>query len=173
MKSLVFLSLIFSVAAGAESIDIDEIEFPLGDKVIIVGDQTYTVDVALNPQTVLCLTGDYGANSFKIAVPQIDDLTFLDHTSPGAPGPCINAGLCKTKDKPWGSTTDDRFSIFHDLHKPEETAKIRVVRKEVLHLSGGRCVRNYMEHVSSTIRGVVFQHVASLPLAETSIENCK
>ncbi len=164
MKLFILISFIFSIQkAKAESKD------------VLIDDQTYTVDVALNKNTVLCLQGDYGANSFKIAVPQIDDLTFLDHTSPGAPGPCINAGFCKTKDLPFmGATTDDRFPIFHDLLNPIEMAQVRVIRKEVLTpTTDGRCLRTYVEHISSTIRGTLFQHEAHLPLAELKIENCQ
>ncbi len=169
MKAIL-LSLILSTQVQAQ---FDEIPPFLVFKEVIIADETYTVDIQLNPQTVLCLVGDYGANSFKIAVPQIADFTYLDHTSPGAPGPCINAGFCKSKDQPdWGATSDDRFAIFHDLTKPMEVAQIRVVRKEILRREGTVCIRNYVEHLSSTIRGTVFQHVASMPLSEAKPEDC-
>ncbi len=166
MKAFILVSLILSTHAEAELL-------PSPFKEVIIADQSYAVEVELNRQTVLCLVGDYGANSFKITVPQIEDFTYLDHTSPGAPGPCINAGFCKSKEQPhWGATTDDRFAIFHDLTKPTEVAQIRVVRKETFHREGTACLRTYVEHLSSTIRGTVFQHAASMPLSEAKPEDC-
>jgi hypothetical protein len=168
MKAFLFLSLMMTTHAQAQIFD----PGPTG-KEVILSDQTYTMTVALNPRTVLCLEGDYGARSFKIAVPEIDDVTFLDHTSPGAPGPCINAGFCKNKDVAWGAETDERFPIFHDLTKPTEVAEIRVIRKEVLSLTATSCLRTYVEHISSTIRGTEFRHMATLPLSEGPLSDCQ
>ena len=169
MKAVLFLSLLLSTQVHAQAVG-GGLQTP--DKEIIISDRTHRLEVALNTATVLCLTGDYGAHSFKIAVPEINDITYLDHTSPGAPGPCINAGFCKNKEQPWGASKDERFPIFHDVQKPTEMVDIRVIRKELLQIAEGRCLRTYMEQISSTIRGTLFQHYAHMPLAETKLEDC-
>lgn len=169
MTKIVLLSLFVGFQAQAQ-------EFIAPDaKEVVIGDDTYERTVDLNDETVICLQGDYSATSFKIAVPAIDDITYLDHTSPGAPGPCINAGFCrKTEDAQFsfGSTTDFRFPLFHDVSKPKEAVQIRVIRKEVSQVYGGKCHRYYMEHISATIRGTLFQHVASMPLSSGAAEMC-
>lgn len=146
--------------------------FSAQEKETIISDTLHDMEVELNPQTVLCLIGDYGATSFKIAVQEINDITYLDHTSPGAPGPCINAGYCQDSN---GLLTekDFRFPIFHDISKPKEKIQIRLVRKEVNQVMGTQCVRRYIEELSSTIRGTQFFHLASLPLATLNSNQCQ
>lgn len=139
------------------------------ETILTISDQVVDLTVELNPKTVLCLIGDYSASSFKIAIPAIKHYTRLDHTSRGAPGPCINAGRCNGK---WGRT-DSRLSEFHDVNKPTEDIKLRVIAEEVItFVSANQCVRVYRERLSSIIRGVPFYHEASLQLADVSLETC-
>ncbi len=172
MKKILLLSLLTCLQVKAQ----ESILQNSNTKEVVIEDNTYDLDVDLNEKTVLCLKGDYTAPSFKIAIPGINNITYLDHTSPGAPGPCINAGYCREKEGDafaWGALVDFRFPIFHDLNKPIENVQIRVIRKEVLILTENkRCLRYYVEAVSSTIRGTLFQHEASIPLASGPAEMC-
>jgi hypothetical protein len=140
----------------------------------VISDTTTEIELDLNTETVQCLVGDYGANSLKIVVPQIKHLAYLDHTSRGAPGPCINAGFCKSSPDSTrlGQTTDYRLPALHDVNKPTEIVQLRVVKKEVADISNGRCVRGYKEEVSATVRGTQFYHQAQIPLASLPLDQC-
>lgn len=140
------------------------------DFTITIRDRVEEFAVELNPKTVLCLVGDYSASSLKIAIPQIKHYTRLDHTSRGAPGPCINAGRCNGK----FGTTDSRLPLFHDVNKPEEEIKLRVIHEEFVSMNPDlSCTRVYRERLSSIIRGVPFYHEASLRLADGTPEVCQ
>lgn len=144
-------------------------------KEIVISDETTKLVVPLNEKTVQCLIGDYGASSFKIVVPQIKELTYLDHTSRGAPGPCINAGPCMVKSDGTffpGGEFDNRFPIFHDALKPTEEIQLRVIKKEKSENNQGQCIREYIEIVTSTIRGVEFSHERLMPLATLPATEC-
>lgn len=144
---------------------------------LIVDDSIYDVNIALNEETVQCLVGDYSASSLKIVVPDIIFYANLDHTSAGAPGPCITAGFCKASkdesDFTFPSATDYRLPIFQDILKPTEKIKMRVLKKEEMSISKNGCRRLYSETISAVVRGVVFSHYASMPLAEISKEKCE
>ena len=61
MKAFIFLSIVLSTHMHAQAVG-GGLQTP--DKEIIISDRTHRLEVALNPATVLCLTGDYGARSF-------------------------------------------------------------------------------------------------------------
>jgi len=143
-------------------------------KETLISDRTTEIKLDLNTETVQCLVGDYGASSLKIVVPQIKHLAYLDHTSRGAPGPCINAGVCQSTPDAQGlsQTTDYRLPLFHDSSKPTETVQLRVVKSEVAEISNSQCVRGYKEVVTATVRGVSFYHAARIPLASLPLDQC-
>jgi len=143
-------------------------------KETVISDRTSEIELDLNTETVQCLVGDYGANSLKIVVPQIKHLAYLDHTSRGAPGPCINAGICQSTPggQRLGETTDYRLPLFHEASKPTETVQLRVVKSEVAEVSNSQCVRGYREVVTTTVRGVSFSHAAQIPLASLPLDQC-
>src|SRR4051812_13679246 len=47
------------------------------------------VPVDINENTVLCLSADYSAPVLKVLVPQLAQLTLLNHQNTGAGAPCL------------------------------------------------------------------------------------
>jgi hypothetical protein len=142
------------------------IAFNAQAKDILISDQTYNLEVKLDKNSVKCLVGDYGASSLKIVVPEIRYFANLDHTSEGSGGPCINAGRCNQGNK------DSRFSILHDLARPTEQIKLRVLKTENYEIIDDACQRSYHEKISSNVRGTDFIHFASAELATLDKKFC-
>lgn len=138
----------------------------------IISDETYDINITMNPTTVQCLVGDYSASSLKIVVPELKWYTSLDHTSTGAAGPCITAGACNGS---FGSGKDSRLPLLTDATRPFEDIKLRVVKSEVFQRipENNICSHTYLEEVSSTIRGIDFKHQRSIELSTLDLAHCK
>lgn len=138
----------------------------------VISDYTYDLAIDLNDKTVQCLIGDYGASSLKVVIPDLKELTNLDHTSRGAAGPCVTAGFCNQMHV--FPPTDTRLSSLITPSKPSENIKLRVVMSEVFFadIQGKRCGHFYREEVSTIIRGIPFNHVREIALAKVELADC-
>ncbi len=140
-------------------------------KEVVISDETYDVNIAMNPSTVKCLIGDYSASSLKIIIPDLKWMTSLDHTSGDSGGPCVTAGFCNG---PIGAGVDTRLPLLTDVTKPFEDIKVRVLKTEVwtAHPGSNRCNHIYVEKVTTTIRGIDFAHTRQIGLSEVELKNC-
>lgn len=143
-------------------------------KTLVISQLDHSILVDLNAKTAQCLVGDYGSSHLKIVVPQLKKIARLDHTSRGAPGPCITAGACDSRNQ-IGLPTDSRLPILIDLKNPQETITVNVLMQEVYILNPLQksCERIYQEIVTSKVRGIDFKHQASMPLASMSYDVCE
>lgn len=140
-------------------------------KEVVISDETYDINIAMNPATVKCLIGDYSASSLKVVIPDLKWMTSLDHTSGDSGGPCVTAGWCNGN---FGSMTDTRLPLLTDETKPFEDIKVRVLKTEVwtAYPESNRCNHVYVEKVTTTIRGIDFAHTRQLGLSEVELKNC-
>jgi len=134
----------------------------------VLSERIHHFNVELNATTVLCSQADYSARFLKILIPQLADVTFLDHRNFGAGAPCVAAGQCA----PFGDHTPEEII---DLLKPSETIEVKVVATRVLTKDNQEktCNVSLKEEIFTTVRGVPFYHLRSTSLLDRSFEDCR
>ncbi len=131
----------------------------------VIHDTTTSVEIALNDDSVLCSSADYGALFLKILIPDLAKLTLLDHQNTGAGAPCVAAGSCQPGNMP--------SDIINSSH-PTETVAIKVlaVRADQSDSDAQTCETFLIEKVNVTIRGVDFFHQREAPLGSRPFADC-
>jgi len=131
----------------------------------VVHDTTTPVQVALDPQTVLCSAADYSATFLKVLIPDLARLTLLDHQNLGAGAPCVAAGVCEP-----GRMPEDVI----DPARPTETVDVHVqaVRRDVADVDAQTCTTTLIERVDVDIRGITFRHERQAPLGSRPYADC-
>lgn len=131
--------------------------------------QSIELEVELNSETVLCSDADYGAKFLKILIPQLSELTFLDHRNSGAGAPCVGAGMCGND---WhdGPVPSDIL----DTAKPTEqiTVKIELERNFAINHITQDCSVTLIEKITTSVRGIDFFHILQAQLGKRNYEDC-
>lgn len=134
----------------------------------VITDNTTTIGVELNENTVKCSAADYSAPMLKVLVPELARLTVLNHRNTNEGAPCLAAGECKWEQGGWKGP--------EAILKPgsgSEQIRVRVVLKKVLALEGTTCRVTLVETVTTKIRGVPFFHERQHALAERVADDCR
>ncbi len=163
MKYLITLFL--TVAAQSAFAQIETFEN-------LIQERDITMNLKLDEQTVRCLVGDYGASSLKISVADLKHYTVFRHTTRGETEPCINAGFCKT---PFSFSDSDLVpEMIIDPLNPYEQATLNIKLFEIIYLDRDNktCSRHLREEVSSTVRGMLFQHQDGAGIGNLNYEAC-
>ena len=129
----------------------------------VVRDQTTVVPVALNAKTVKCSAADYSMPMLKILVPDLAQLTVLNHRNTREGAPCIAAGQCGERGP-------------QDILKSGagvDRIPVRVVLTKVAELDGAVCRVSLVEKVTTVVRGVPFYHERTQSVAERAAADCK
>lgn len=162
--TLGLISLLSSIAFANPSLKRERV-------VISVSNLTHQLKAELNPKTVRCLIGDYGASSLKISLSALKNMTVFRHTTRGETEPCINAGFCAREDL--GMPGPTPASIL-DPNKPTEDIQVTVQLEEILDINHETqtCSRSLSETVTSPVRGLEFKHVDGAYLGSLDYEVC-
>lgn len=170
MKKSVFLILMglssSVLAAGA------------GSRVILKDSKT--IETLVAKETVRCSAVGYGASLLKINIAALDGWTLFDHSNSqfGEFGePCMSAGQCKA---PW---IPDGLSVEELVQNNPGLEKVTIEREviESKHfgqahdgLGGERnvCVRELIENLKTTVRGIEFVHSRAGAREEFPVAAC-
>ena len=171
MKLLMTLIAIYLISLAANQRAMAQ---SLETATLKISDITTQLLLKLDPSTVRCLVGDYGASSLKISVPQLTELAVFNHTTTGEVLPCINAGRCEKKVGDKVVTPGLNPEMILDAARPTEQADVRVQLEEDYYLDHAlkTCAREVSEKVTTTVRGLPFRHIKSAPLAEIPYDVC-
>jgi uncharacterized protein (TIGR03382 family) len=131
----------------------------------VIHDTTTNVEIDLDASTVLCSAADYGALFLKILIPELANLTLLDHQNTGAGAPCVAAGSCAP-----GNMPEDIINSSC----PTETVAINVLalRADSTDSDTQTCETYLIEKVKVTIRGVDFFHQREALLGSRPFADC-
>lgn len=133
---------------------------------VLVQERTETIEIDLTKDTVKCLVGDYGAMSLKVLIPELANLTILNHRVPGSNAPCVTAGLCKTDLIEDGLKIED---IVDEKHPKEKVGvEVSLYRSALWNETTQVCNLTMMEEVKTKIRGIEFTHFREIPIEENS-----
>ena len=152
VKLLMITGLVLAQGAMAET------------KTTVIQDTTRAMKVQLNQQTVLCSAADYGAMFLKILIPDLAEVTVLDHRNIGAGAPCVAAGMCRTDNMP---------ADILDVDRPSEVVPVRVVLTKTATLNKDVCTIRLVETLEIPIRGKVFTHRRSINVGKRNAEDCR
>ena len=164
---LVLMGLTISAFAGA------------GYRVILKDSKTFETSVA--NETVRCSEVGYGAKLLKINIAALDGWTLFDHSNSqfGEIGePCMSADQCKAPWNPNGLTVESLVQNRPGL----ETITVEREVTEQKHFgqihdgNGGEkevCVRQLIENLKTTVRGIAFEHSRSGAREELPIQVCR
>jgi hypothetical protein len=130
----------------------------------VVRDQTTTVGVDLNAQTVKCSAADYSMPMLKVLIPNLAALTVLNHRNTKEGAPCVAAGQCGAALGPQSILGSGAGS---------ERIPVRVVLKKVAQLDGAVCHVSLVETVTTEIRGVPFFHERQQAVADRAADDCR
>lgn len=130
----------------------------------VVSDRTSEVVVVLTQQTVKCSAADYQAPMLKVLVPQLAELTILNHRNTREGAPCIAAGRCTESLNPQSILSRSEGA---------ERVPVRVVLKKRTELDGQTCRVTLVETVTTRISGIPFFHERLQDVAERSAEDCR
>lgn len=130
----------------------------------VVRDQTTTVRVALNAQTVKCSAADYSIPMLKVLVPALAELTVLNHRNTSEGAPCIAAGRCGE-----GLGPQDILRSGEGI----DQVPVRVVLKKIAAIDGNVCHVSLVETVKTQIRGVRFFHERTQDVADRAAADCR
>lgn len=117
----------------------------------VLKDETNTINLLLNENTVFCSVIGYGASFLKVSIPQLDVLAFFDHRVEEAGLPCAAVGACNLDLGP--------DQILQGSPGTEQV-QVRIVLTELLTLDHAKktCTRQLLEDVSAVVRGVQLKH---------------
>lgn len=145
-----------------------------GEGMKLLYNVTHQLEVALNENTVLCSRADYAGEFLKVLIPQLADITLLDHQNSGAGAPCLGAGTCRSRWSPTGPLPSDIINPEKPTEKINITVKVfRQTYKTVDQSGKEGCEVQIVEELKSNIRGINFYHLRDKFLGERSISDCK
>jgi len=139
-------------------------------KEVVVHDVQHHLAVVLDSTTVLCSEADYGALFLKILIPQLANLTLLDHRNEGAGAPCVGAGICRSEMFPDGNLPEDIINPA----APTQTIDLRIqlVRVSYLDHALKTCQVTLEERIATAVRGVPFTHERRAELGHRNFADC-
>jgi MYXO-CTERM domain-containing protein len=148
--SIGFLAATATVASAAET---------------VVHDTTTSVEIKLDSTTVLCSSADYGQLFLKIGIPQLANITLLDHQNIGAGAPCVAAGVCQPGHMP--------ADIIDPAHPTELVdIDVKAVREDDVDEAAHTCSTVLIERVKVNVRGFEFTHERTAELGSRPYEDC-
>lgn len=141
-------------------------------KETIVHRTTTVVDVDLNEKTVVCSRADYAMPMLKVLIPQLDDITLLEHQNFGATAPCVTTGetcfLGSRSGK--GASPDDILQGNPQVVK----ANVTVTEKRIEYRDNKEetCLVELVETVETEIRGKKLFHERRQSLPGRTFGRC-
>jgi hypothetical protein len=124
--------------------------------------KTVVLPVNVSSAQLLLSNAGYGEiEILKIIVPELADVTFLNHRNPTAGGPCLAT---------YESVNPQ--DIIQGKPGIEKVAfKVKLIKNT--YKSGNRCTITMYESVEGNVRGYNFTHTVVQEMPERKIEDCR
>ncbi len=153
MKRILVIGLIFmSSVAQAQT----RVEVPMSK----VSHKLY---VEVSPLTVKLSRAGYDRDIVKILIPQLAEITLLNHRNEGESAPCLAT---------WTrSSADDIHQGLSQIH----TLDIQIELKKILvrDTTANSCKVSLQEDITTVIRGELFNHRRTHELPDRSVDDCQ
>lgn len=144
------LSLLISTGAYAEG-------------PVQISKRTVELPVDISKTKLRLSLAGYDTPTVKVLIPELADVTILDHRNPGESAPCLaTIGTYEPNDVIQNNPSIERvsFDITLDRHAyPDLEKKV--------------CYVELTESVVGKIRGYTFAHVRSHPVAKRHLDDCR
>lgn len=134
----------------------------LSASAVILHQKKVTLPVDISTTRLLLSNAGYGETSIlKVIIPELADVTFLNHRNPTAGGPCMAT---------YG--TDDPEAVIQGNPSIEKVSFNITMEKDV-RLDGNICLVTLRETVVGKIRGFTFQHSVTQQMPKRTKEDCR
>lgn len=130
----------------------------------VLHEKTVTLPVDISSTRIIMSNAGYGQiEVLKVIVPELADVTFLNHRNPTAGGPCL--ATYET------SSVDD---IIQNNPSVERVRfKISLSKSTYADTTNKKCYVTMTETVTGKIRGFEFNHTVNQTMPERKIEDCR
>jgi hypothetical protein len=129
---------------------------------VVVSERTVMLEVPISPTTVILSSADYSAELVKILIPNLADVTLLNHRNSTASAPCVATY----------ETHNPADVIKNNSAKENIPFQIKLIRTTTP-AANGRCQVSLTETVEGNVRGFKFQHLRYQEIGERHIDDCR
>ncbi len=130
---------------------------------VTISQRRVLLNINISPKTLKLSQADYSTPVVKVLVPELADVTILDHRNAGEGAPCL-----ATKQ------TNDPNQVIQDRPAIEKTPVfIRLQRNATLDPSGKLCNVQLIEQIRTQIRGTLFEHLRNVFVGTRDISDCR
>ena len=152
MKNLILVCLLVSASAHAQS------------KTVELSKKDVILSVDISTTKLKRSSSGYSTALLKVLVPELADVTILDHRNAGEPAPCL--------------ATYDAYSPEDVIQGRPDVEKIKftITLQKIATLSHDptqTCSVTLNELVEGTIRGFKFIHERSLVVGNRNVDDCR
>lgn len=138
----------------------------------VVHRTSHQLTVELNEQTVVCSRAEYTRGVLKVLIPELSEITLLNHQNTGAGAPCMTTGeTCGI----WPDLKNSRTAIDRiDGGPGTESVVVEVTEKRVLTIDhkAKTCEVSLFEELEMNLRGKRWFHVVDAPLGQRPYNDC-
>lgn len=132
-----------------------------GEKVL--SQRTVTLKVDLNEKTVKLSRAGYSMPLVKILVPDLADVTLLNHRNESEGAPCLST-----------QEAQQPSQVLKNRPQVERVPFVITLSKSfALDQQSGVCYVTLVEHVEGRVRGILFTHDRTQDVAERIAEDCR
>ncbi|MBI4041200.1 MAG: hypothetical protein HY390_04970 [Deltaproteobacteria bacterium] len=130
---------------------------------VVLSKRTVELNVDISTAKLKLSRADYVSPVVKVLVPELADVTILDHRNTGEGAPCLAT-----------YETESPSDVIQSNPQVEKIKFDITLKKSVrLNPEGTACVVHLSEEVDGVIRGFQFVHDRSLFVGERHIDDCR
>jgi hypothetical protein len=130
---------------------------------VTLSKNTVTLSVDISAENVKLSRADYSVPVVKVLIPELADVTILDHRNTGEGAPCM---------------------ATYDTNVPEDVVQgtpeviqvefeITLIKNTYPNEANGTCSVFLREHIEGTIRGHKFVHLQEVLIGERHLDDCR
>ena len=130
---------------------------------VVLSEKEVTLNVDISTAKTKLSIADYSSPVVKVLVPELADVTILDHRNTGEGAPCL-----ATYD-----TLDPRDVIQGNPTTEKINFKVTLIKQTATNTSQDICYVRLSERVEGNIRGFKFTHNKQKPMGTRHIDDCR
>lgn len=132
----------------------------------LISDLTHYLPVALNASTVKCSAQGYSVRELKILIPELAQVTAMDHRNEGEGAPCVTSSACTATHQP-------EVLLQHGERTVIAPFNVKLTQTAYLDHTANTCVVYLIEDVDGLVEGIRFVHQRYVLVGQRHIDDCR
>lgn len=154
MKTLIFALLTISSAALAQATEIPA---------TVISERQVTLNVDISTARLKFSSSGYASPVVKVLVPELADVTLLDHRNVGEGAPCLASYQALTPEE-----------VIQENPAIEKVEfQIKLTKVPEINEKENTCEITLREEINGQIRGFAFTHSRAQVIAKRSVVDCR